>query len=356
MDKSLLEHQFTQPLLAWFDQFGRKDLPWQHPRSAYRVWISEIMLQQTQVKTVIPYFLRFIERFPTVADLAMAAEDEVMALWAGLGYYSRARNLYRCAQIIALEFSGEFPQTLETLMALPGLGQSTSAAILSQAFNLPEAILDGNVKRVLARYFMLSGWPEQSAGKKQFWHHANLCMPSYRCADYTQAIMDLGATCCTTKNPNCSGCPLSASCKAYLNDQVKNFPEKKPKKSLPTKLEQFLLLHNTKGQIYLEKRPAHGIWGGLWCLPVIDENVDPASYLQDHYFIDCQQIEPLLEIKHSFSHYHLKIQALAVATGTIANFASEKQGGWYKGEELGQLGLAKPVSDILKHFFEGKPR
>ncbi|RAP37984.1 A/G-specific adenine glycosylase [Legionella quinlivanii] len=352
MDKKTLANHFAKPLLSWFDQYGRKNLPWQHPRSAYRVWISEIMLQQTQVKTVIPYFLRFMERFPTIQGLANAPEDDILALWAGLGYYSRARNLHRCAQIIVREFAGEFPPDLVKMMELPGLGQSTAAAILSQAFNLPQAILDGNVKRVLARYFMLSGWPEQGAAKKQFWYHADLCMPDERCADYTQAIMDLGATCCTTRNPQCGNCPLVKTCKAYQAGAVSNFPEKKPRKRLPEKLEQFLLLHNEKGEIYLEKRPSHGIWGGLWCLPAIEADASPHAYIKDNYSLDCLKLTPLLHLRHSFSHYHLNIQAMALEVRGSVLSVSEKQGLWYNKHELSQLGLAKPVSDILKYFIQ----
>jgi len=223
---------FTRPLLTWFGEHGRKDLPWQHPRSAYRVWISEIMLQQTQVKTVIPYFLRFLARFPDIKTLAQADEDDVLSCWSGLGYYSRARNLHKTALIIAENFKGQFPDDIKELVQLPGIGDSTAAAIASLAYNKPTAILDGNVKRVLSRYFQVRGLSQQSAVKQKLMTIANQCMSHDFCADYTQAIMDLGATCCTVKTPACTRCPLQTTCGAYKNNQVADYPEKKPKKNI----------------------------------------------------------------------------------------------------------------------------
>ena len=210
----MIQAKFSLPLLEWFNCHGRKDLPWQHPRSAYRVWISEIMLQQTQVKTVIPYFNHFIAKFPDIQQLAHAYEDRVLAQWSGLGYYSRARNLHKTAKIICEKYKGEFPRELADLIALPGIGPSTAAAIASQAFNQATPILDGNVKRVLCRYFLIDGWPEHSSVKQKLWQLAKECMPTERCADYTQAIMDLGATRCTARNPDCANCPLQYTCLA----------------------------------------------------------------------------------------------------------------------------------------------
>ena len=226
-----LQQDFTAPLLRWFDQYGRKTLPWQHPGTPYQVWLSEIMLQQTQVTTVIPYFHRFIQTFPSIDDLAKAEEDHVLALWAGLGYYSRARSLHRTAQIIAHEYHGEWPRTLDKLIALPGIGPSTAAAISSQAFHQATPILDGNVKRVLCRYFMVEGIPEKAQNKKKLWAFAQACMSTTRCKDYTQAIMDLGATCCTNSQPQCTTCPLKRTCAAFLADRVHEFPYKKIKKN-----------------------------------------------------------------------------------------------------------------------------
>lgn len=233
MSTNSLNQLFSQLLLDWYDLHGRKDLPWQLPRSPYRVWVSEIMLQQTQVQTVIPYFNRFIEHFPDIFLLANAEEDEVLSLWSGLGYYSRARNLHNTAKIISDQYNGVFPEDLNILVQLPGIGPSTAAAILSQAFNKPAAILDGNVKRVLSRFFLIEGWPEQAQVKKKLWGLASSCMPNERCADYTQAIMDLGATCCTNKNPQCLRCPVKNHCLAFHNKKQHLYPTKKNKETAP---------------------------------------------------------------------------------------------------------------------------
>lgn len=348
----MLQNLFTSPLLDWFDKFGRQNLPWQHPRSAYRVWISEIMLQQTQVKTVIPYFNRFIASFPDIQSLAQAPDDQVLALWSGLGYYSRARNIHKTAQIILEQYQGEFPQELDNLVALPGIGPSTAAAIASQAYNLPTAILDGNVKRVLCRYFLVDGWPEQSAIKKKLWDLAQQCMSATRCADYTQAIMDLGATCCTTRNPNCENCPLHTSCLAYLENTVMLYPHKKIKKKLPIKQQQFLLLFNQDNKIYLEKRPPSGIWGGLWCLPSIAIDDCAEQYINHTYTLNVLRTTNILNMRHTFSHFHLDIKALAIEISISENCLMENPGNWYAAKELNQLGLAKPIIDIINVFLE----
>ncbi|CEG56409.1 A/G-specific adenine glycosylase [Legionella fallonii] len=345
-DKQLLE-QFSAPLLAWFDVHGRKDLPWQFPRSPYQVWVSEIMLQQTQVQTVIPYFARFMQQFPTLNDLAEAKEDDVLALWSGLGYYSRARNLHHCAKIIKEHYQSSFPTDLKSLIELPGIGQSTAAAILSQAFNKPEAILDGNVKRVLSRFFLVKGWPEQAQVKKTLWELAYSCMPEYRCADYTQAIMDLGATCCTTKNPNCISCPLQDSCQAFKNKEQHLYPERKIKKTVPVQQQQFLVLNSDQGLIYLEKRPPSGLWGGLWCFPSIDKEDCPIDFIQREYDFKGETPEPIIAFKHRFSHFHLEINALSIKIRILGKQIKESKGQWFTKEQLTSLGLAKPTSLIL---------
>ena len=342
--------EFSEPLLLWFNTHGRKDFPWQHPRSAYRVWISEIMLQQTQVKTVIPYFNRFIASFPDIQALALASEDEVLSHWSGLGYYSRARNLHKTAAIIHTDYHGEFPRDLESLIKLPGIGPSTAAAIASQAFELPTAILDGNVKRVLSRYFLVRGQVQQAATHKKLWQLANECMPNTRCADYTQAIMDLGATCCTSKNPDCAHCPLHPSCLARQQNATADYPNKKPKKTIPTKQQQFLLLHENNELIYLEKRPPTGLWGGLWCLPSIDLHDCPTTHVSNIYSLETETVERLVEIHHSFSHFHLQITALSMQIKTKPNTLTESPGRWFAPHEVSGLGLAKPVSDIIDFF------
>lgn len=350
---NIFKKEFSQPLLAWFDLYGRKNLPWQQPRSAYRVLISEIMLQQTQVKTVIPYFIRFIDRFPDVQTLALAPEDEVLAHWSGLGYYSRARNLHKSAQMILTEFHGTFPSELEDLLKLPGVGESTAAAIASLAFNKATAILDGNVKRVLSRFFLVAGLPNDGYVKKMLWKLANACMPLERCADYSQAIMDMGATCCTSKKPDCLSCPLQKNCLAYKNQVVDEYPFKKPKKTLPIKHQQFLLLHTKQNRIYLEKRPPTGIWGGLWCLPSIEMGACPKKHTHDTYAFQTQTPQEVLKIKHSFSHFHLHIVAWSLASAERTDMVAEGSGRWFNIEEINGLGLAKPVSLIIERFLEG---
>ncbi|MGB1141418.1 MAG: A/G-specific adenine glycosylase, partial [Halioglobus sp.] len=267
--KLLDPKEFADRVLAWFDTHGRHDLPWQYDTTAYRVWVSEIMLQQTQVKTVIPYFERFMAAFPDVDALAGAPEDEVLHLWTGLGYYARARNLHRAAKQVAFELGGTFPDSIEGLQALPGVGRSTAGAIASIALAQRASILDGNVKRVLARLHRVAGWPGQSAVHNQLWDIAEHYTPTARCADYTQAMMDLGATLCTRSKPACALCPMANDCEANAAGDQTDYPGKKPKKALPVRATHFLVLRNRDGDIWLEKRPAEGIWGGLWCFPEV---------------------------------------------------------------------------------------
>ena len=352
MIKKHIFEQFHVSLLRWYDQHGRKDLPWQSSRTPYRVWVSEIMLQQTQVQTVIPYFNRFIEQFPNIAALANASEDEVLSLWSGLGYYSRARNLHRTAQIIIEEHQGLFPAHLQSLTELPGIGPSTAAAILSQAYNQATAILDGNVKRVLTRFFLIKGWPEQAQVKKTLWELADLCMPKIRCADYTQAIMDLGATCCTLKQPNCLHCPVSINCLAFKNNEQHLYPAKQIKKAVPIQFQQLLVMYNEQEQIYLEKRPPTGIWGGLWCFPGIDQDYCPLSFIELQYDLKGETPKQLIAFKHRFSHFHLQINALSIKIKTLGHSIADRPGQWFSKEKLSGLGLARPTSRILSTLFE----
>lgn len=348
-----LHEQFSKPLLQWFKLFGRHNLPWQLPRNAYKVWISEIMLQQTQVLTVIPYFERFMNRFPTISDLAEAHEDEVLSLWSGLGYYSRARNLHQAAQLVMKRHDGVLPDNFNLLKELPGIGPSTAAAIASQAFNQPVAILDGNVKRVLTRYFRIKGHPEQAQVKKKLWDLATSCMPQKHCADYTQAIMDLGALCCTSKNPNCINCPLKPNCLALKYQEQHLYPEKKIRKPIPKHHQQFLVLHNERGHVYLEKRPPAGLWGGLWCLPSLDEGDCPLDFIRLKYHLTGETPKPLLVFKHRFTHLHLEINALSIKTRPIDTMLEERMGQWFASEQLNSLGLAQPTSKILSVHYNG---
>lgn len=343
---------FSSPLLNWFSISGRKNLPWQHPREAYRVWISEIMLQQTQVQTVIPFFERFMASFPDIKCLSEADEDTVLAHWSGLGYYSRARNIHKTAKIICKNYAGVFPDDIPSLINLPGIGASTAAAIASLAFNQPTAILDANVKRVLSRYFMVDGAPELSAVKNRLWQLADQCMPRENCAEYTQAIMDLGATCCTTKNPDCQNCPVQKTCQAFLSDKIAIYPFKKIKKIRPSKHQQFLLMHTRDNLIYLEKRPPVGLWGGLWCMPAIEMDADPAAFILKKYGLDCIEINNIIKIKHSFSHFHLHITALALSIQPNPGIIADNPGEWFNAQQFNSVGLAKPVTQIMNHFLQ----
>lgn len=342
---------FTQALLRWFVQHGRKNLPWQHPRTPYFVWISEVMLQQTQVKTVIPYFNRFIHRFPDIHRLAAADEDEVLAHWSGLGYYSRARHLHQTAKLVVNKYDGHLPNELNQLMTLPGIGASTAAAIASLAFNQPTAILDGNVKRVLSRYFLVEGNPNLASVKNQLWTLATQCMPRENCSNYTQAIMDFGALCCTKHHPSCEVCPLQPSCKAYQYQLVNELPHKPAKKIRETKQTQWILLHHKKENFFLEKQPPHGIWGGLWCMPSISMDACPKAYLYQSLKLTVNTPIPLLQFKHSFTHFHLTIKTVAVEAPYLElTHRPPQQGQWFHIEQLQSIGIPKPLTKVLDCF------
>jgi A/G-specific adenine glycosylase len=291
------EH-LQQCVLDWFDQSGRHDLPWQQNTNAYRVWISEIMLQQTQVQTVIPYFERFMARFPTVATLATAAIDDVLALWTGLGYYARARNLHRAAQQIMSTHQGVFPADLDALLALPGIGRSTAGAIRSLAFDQPAAILDGNVKRVLARFYAIAGWPGSTATQKALWAASEQLSPTSRCRDFTQAMMDLGATVCLPKQPRCANCPLRNHCQAYANNTIEHYPERRAKAIKPNRSVTWLLLQNSQGELGFEKRPSQGIWGGLYGFPEFPSQHELRTWVTAHQLTQ-QSWQALTPIRHT---------------------------------------------------------
>lgn len=355
---NLIHKKFTESLLNWFEIHGRKNLPWQQPRAPYRVWVSEIMLQQTQVKTVIPYFLRFMERFPDIKALADATEDEVFSHWAGLGYYRRARYLHQTAKIITQQFNQQFPQAIEQLYALPGIGRSTASAIASLAFNQPTAILDGNVKRVLSRYFRIEGTVDNKNTEQHLWQLADQCMSQTRCAEYSQAIMDLGATCCTPKQPTCQSCPLNANCAAFLENVVMEYPKKKKKVILPSKHQQFLILYTPQKQFYLEKRPPIGIWGGLWSLPQIELAQSASGYVDEKHQLQVQKQQTLMTFKHTFSHFHLHLTAIALECEEVepekdsvtALHVAETNGQWFTMQAIQKLGLPKPIHTIFQYF------
>jgi A/G-specific adenine glycosylase len=345
---------FSERLLTWFDQHGRKHLPWQQDISHYRVWVSEIMLQQTQVATVIGYYARFMARFPDINALAAASQDEVLHLWTGLGYYARARNLHKTAQRLHSEHNGQFPDDLDGLIALPGIGRSTAGAITSIAGGGRAPILDGNVKRVLARCFGIHGWPAQTQVARQLWALAEQLTPQQRVADYTQAIMDLGATLCTRSRPRCDMCPFVAECIAATTDQVSAFPGKKPKKVIPIRTTCMLLHENSRGEFLLEKRPSQGLWGGLWGFPEIaPEKLE--QHLADQG-LQRQRSPHLTDFRHTFSHFHLDITPVhviydpAVSHLEVDRVSELEIHTWYALQAPAEIGLTRPVTRIFEQL------
>lgn len=340
---------FSKNLLNWHHQHGRKTLPWQQQATPYRVWVSEIMLQQTQVQTVIPYFERFIQRFPDPETLAAAPLDDVLHHWSGLGYYARARNLHRAAQQICDQHAGQIPADLESLQQLPGIGRSTAGAILSLAFQQRQPILDGNVKRVLTRFHAIEGWPGKADIQKRLWTIADQHTPAKQVAAYTQAIMDLGATLCTRSGPRCEECPLQADCAARRSGRQNDFPFSKPKKSLPVRQKIFLILQNNQDQILLEKRPPSGIWGGLWSLPECAIDEDPQEYCNQHYACQLTRQKKLKPMQHTFSHFHLQITPLlAQISLNTARIMEPGRTLWYNNKQPQNIGLAAPVARLLE--------
>ncbi|WP_235378834.1 A/G-specific adenine glycosylase [Candidatus Coxiella mudrowiae] len=348
--------QFSQAALLWFKRFGRHDLPWQKDTTPYRVWVSEIMLQQTQVVTVIPYFKRFMDRFPTLTTLALANIDEVLAHWSGLGYYARARNLHHTAQIIHKKYQGQFPTTVENLTLLPGIGQSTAGAILSFGMHRYAVILDGNIKRVLARYHALNIPINQSDGINLLWDLAKKYTPRKDCWNYNQAMMDIGAMICTRTKPKCALCPLKKNCFANQQARQTELPIKKPKINRPRKSIYLVLLQNTKGHILLEKRPPVGIWGGLWSFPEcpIDENIE--SWCRTKFNIgDTIKLKRWNSFFHKFSHFELEIKPILLQIGVRASQIMEGEFQiWYKKDFPLPGGVAAPVSRLLEQLKHDK--
>lgn len=345
---SALSSDFSQAVLNWFDIHGRKHLPWQQNITPYRVWISEIMLQQTQVATVIPYFERFMERFPSVKELAEAEQDEVLHLWTGLGYYARARNLHACARTVWSEHQGEFPRSVEVLSELPGIGRSTAGAIASISMGINAAILDGNVKRVLCRYYAVEGWPGTTAVQKELWEIAERLTPSERCNHYTQAMMDMGATLCTRSKPQCGLCPLESGCQARIQGNQKDYPHSKPKKEKPEKHTQLIMLMEPGGQVLLEQRPQQGIWGGLWSFPELPAGEDARARSETLFGDAVANTETWASFRHTFSHYHLHIQPILVHLSSRPSAIGERAMHWYNPAEPSELGLAAPVKTLLE--------
>ena len=316
------------------------------------MWVSEIMLQQTQVSTVIPYFQRFMQAFPDVSTLGRANIDEVLHLWTGLGYYARARNLHKAAQLICNEHGGIFPQTMGSLVALPGIGRSTAGAILSLSLNQSVAILDGNVKRVLTRYHAISGWPGNKKIEDKLWQLAEIHTPKNNAAEYTQAIMDLGATLCTRTRPSCGLCPVKAGCQAYEENLQQLLPEKKPRKALPVRHTRFAIVENNKGEVLLEKRPPAGIWGGLWGFPECSMEQKADVWLDNNRGITTEILCEQPVIRHTFSHFHLDITPVKLKLRSSASRVEDKREAcWYKPDGKLKLGMAAPVKKLMDELF-----
>jgi len=337
---------FAKAVLHWFDQHGRHDLPWQHDKTPYRVWVSEIMLQQTQVTTVIPYYQKFMSSFPNVEALANASSDDVLHHWTGLGYYARARNLHKCAQTVVQEYGGEFPQTVEELESLSGIGRSTAGAIASISMGKHAAILDGNVKRVLSRFHAIEGWPGNKKVADQMWEIAERYTPAKRTGDYTQAMMDLGATLCTRSKPQCQICPLMLQCEAYAQDRVKEFPNSKPKKEKPIKSVRLLILQH-KREVLLLQQPNSGIWGGLWIFP--QQPMEQTPFESPWLIQEAVKATEHKEVfRHTFSHYHLDIEPVRVELSRKPDQVAETQLLWYNLDNPASVGLAAPVKKLLE--------
>jgi A/G-specific adenine glycosylase len=333
-------------LIAWHQSAGRHDLPWQLERTAYRVWVSEIMLQQTQVGTVIPYYRRFMARFPDVSALAAAPIDEVLHLWSGLGYYARARNLHRAALRIRDEYAGELPRTFAQIVALPGVGRSTAGAILALAHDERFAILDGNARRVLARYFGVARAATETAALKRLWQLAEEQTPAVQVAAYTQAIMDLGATVCVRRRPLCSQCPLESHCSARRSGRQHEIPAARRGNARPKRDVFMVVALQDSGEVLLERRPESGVWGGLWCLPEFATASAAGAFIRNSLG-GCREPQPLQTLEHGFTHFDLAITPLLVRCSGAAAEIGEGRSLWYNIRSPARIGLPAPITTLL---------
>ena len=342
----------AERLIGWHARHGRKDLPWQRDPTPYRVWVSEIMLQQTQVGVVIGYYERFMTRFSTLADLADAPLDDVLALWSGLGYYSRARNLHRAAVIVRDRHDGEMPRDADALVDLPGIGRSTAGAILALSHGDRHPILDGNVKRVLCRYHGIEGWPGQGAIERTLWTLAERHTPHEQVAAYTQAIMDLGATLCVRSRPLCSICPVAEHCVARREGTQGRLPAPRPRREVPHRRTAFLVLRDRSGALLLERRPPSGIWGGLWCFPECDVAADVEAACRARFGVRPSAVTALAPIAHGFTHFKLDVHPILVEidSGCADAVADSGERGWYPPGAAAKLGLAAPVKRLIEQL------
>lgn len=340
--------KFSTRVIAWFEKEGRKTLAWQKNPTPYRVWVSEVMLQQTQVATVIPYFERFMHAFPTLDHLAKASIESVFQQWAGLGYYRRARHLHQSAILIKEHYQGIFPTDYASILALPGIGRSTAGAILSMSMQQSYPILDGNVKRVLARHFGIAGWPGDPVVNKQLWALSAVNTPKKDVHHYTQGMMDLGATLCTASNPHCGRCPVASSCQAKALGQVHQIPAKRPKKTMPIKASRFLMIvHATSQGVLLEKRPSTGIWGGLWSLIECPLESDLPTWCKTQFKLSPKTIRPLEAFRHSFTHFHLHIHPFICTVAGKKRPPLQAPYQWHDLADLRAIGLPAPIKRLL---------
>ena len=338
---------FSDRIIRWYDKCGRKHLPWQEEKTPYKVWVSEIMLQQTQVSTVIPYYLKFMQRFPDIDTLANAPQDEVLHYWTGLGYYARARNLHKSAQTIRDNHGSIFPNDFEQVLSLPGIGRSTAGAVLSLALAQHHSILDGNVKRVLARHGAIEGWPGKKPVENQLWELTDTLTPKVNVQKYNQAMMDIGASVCSRSKPRCIECPVAIDCQAQLSGRQSEFPGKKPKKTIPEKAA-FMLVLSKGDEVILEKRPPTGIWGGLWCFPEFSSREQVNDYLLVNG-LHVSQEEFLPGFRHTFSHFHLDISPIYVEVKSSQDnrIMEDKLSLWYNLPNPPKVGLAAATERIL---------
>jgi len=346
---------FSLKLLKWFDEHGRKELPWQKNPTPYRVWVSEIMLQQTQVTTVIDYYQRFMTHFPTIQSLANASLDEVLTLWSGLGYYARARNLHKTANIILKHYKGKFPLEFEQVLELPGIGRSTAGAILALSTQQRHPILDGNVKRVLCRHFAVEGWPGKKEVESTLWALSEKHTPQKRVHHYTQAIMDLGATLCTRTKPHCTRCPLNNSCQAFKLNQVKHYPTARQKQEKPVKISSFLILNHLKKELVLfEKNPNKGIWGGLFTLPECPGKIEThkiQTWCRQNLNLTVQKIKTLTPFRHTFTHFHLDIHPFLCELSSFRlKESANKEYHWLALNQIHTIALPAPIKTLLKRL------
>jgi A/G-specific adenine glycosylase len=345
---------FSSRLIVWQKQHGRHDLPWQNTTDPYAIWVSEIMLQQTQVTAVIGYYSKFMQRFPDIAALADATQDEVLQHWSGLGYYSRARNLHNAAQTIMDEHGGAFPQDFDTIQTLSGIGRSTAAAIASFAFNQVQTILDGNVKRVLTRHFAVAGWPGTPKIENQLWSLAESLLPATDMVAYTQGLMDLGATLCSRSKPRCLQCPLMNTCQAYQQQRVSQLPTPKPRKTIPEKHTTMLILRQGD-HVMLEKRPPSGIWGGLWSFPEQESSDDYSDIAQQKFGMTVQPQKALPQLSHAFTHFKLHITPQPLLVTKQHSKVSEAGQIWLSIEDAIGAAIPTPVRKILQSLLDPKP-